>query len=90
MAMGSQTICSTVMRGSSEPKGSWKMICMSRRRRRKSPPLARKTSWPSKDYFAGIRLDEPQQHAAQGALAGTGFAHQAQRLSSIDLRAKRL
>src|SRR5579859_3486184 len=49
MMSGSATMSSTRMRGSSEPNGSWKMICMSRRSWRSSPREAASTSRPSKE-----------------------------------------
>jgi hypothetical protein len=37
----------TVLRGFSEANGSWKIICISRRSPRRSPPFAWVMSWPS-------------------------------------------
>ncbi len=46
--MGSETMEPTVIRGSSEPYGSWKMICILRRILRSSPGLSDSRSTPSK------------------------------------------
>ena len=78
----------TVMRGLSEANGSWKMICMSRQKRRaaasRSSAVTLRALEPD---FACRRLDQAQDAAAGGRFAAAGFADQAERLAGADLEA---
>ena len=68
---GSATTSWTRERGSSEPTGSWNTTCISRRRTRRSPPVARVTSLPVDLDATRRRVQETQQAAREGRLART-------------------
>ncbi len=61
------------------------MICMSRRRRRSWPRLAAVTSISSKTHAAGGRLDQAQDEASERALAGAGFADEAEGFAGFNV-----
>jgi hypothetical protein len=84
MSSASATICSTVMRGSSEPNGSWK-IGWARRRTAPSARSGRVSDVLAVEQDAtGGRFVEPQHQIADRGLAGPGFADQSQDLARID------
>ena len=74
------TIWPTVMRGLSEPNGSWKTICSSRRSGRiaAAVELGDVAAVEADAPFAG---QEAQQRAAERRLAGAGFADDADGLA---------
>ena len=47
-------IVPTVFRGLSDAYGSWKIICMSRRSARSSPPFSAVMSWPSNQILPSV------------------------------------
>ena len=61
------------------------MICMSRRRRRNSEPLARENVCAVEDDAPDVGLDEAEDEASEGALAGAGFAHQTERFTGLNV-----
>ena len=61
------------------------MICMSRRRRRISESGGGKQVATFEHDAPGGGLDQAQDQSAQGALARTRFADQAQSLAGIDI-----
>ena len=75
----------TVIRGSSDPYGSWKMICIRRRILRSASGL----SLPSVDAVEGDRplgwIAEADQCPPGRALAAAGLADQPERLAAADL-----
>src|SRR3989475_6113377 len=70
LSSGSCRMSPTVMRGSREANGSWKIICIFRRTRRRRPPRSRVMSWPSNTILPAVagssavmsraRVDFPQ------------------------------
>ena len=60
------------------------MICMSRRRRRSSAPLALQKVVAVKNDAARGWLNQAQDEASERAFAGAGFAHQAQGFTFVD------
>jgi len=75
-----------VMRGFSEPTGSWKMICILRRSRFISAEPARRTSAPRSGRSGGGG-DEAEERAADGRLAAAGLADEAERLTGGEVEA---
>ena len=71
-----------VIRGSRLAYGSWKIICIRRRRRRSSAPLTSVTSTPSKTIRPAGRRVEPDDRPAGRALAAARLADQAERLAA--------
>ena len=83
---GAPMIEPTVLRGFSDAKGSWKIICISRRSPRRSPPLT------LRDVLA-LELDRPlgrvvqaHEHASERRLAAPRLPHQAHRLALEDVQ----
>src|SRR5438477_4877321 len=70
LSSGSCRMSPTVMRGSKEANGSWKIICIFRRTRRRRQPRSRVMSWPSNTILPAVagssavislaRVDFPQ------------------------------
>ena len=82
-----RAIAPTVMRGSSEPYGSWNTICMSRRSRRSARGDSARHVRAVEAHRAGGRLEQPQDRARRRRLAAAGLAHQAERLAARHLEA---
>jgi hypothetical protein len=83
----SPMIAPTVMRGFSDANGSWKMICMSRRRRACRALSSAVTSLPSNQTSPDGRLDEAQDATAGRGLAAARFPDEPQRFSRREVEA---
>ena len=85
ISSGCPTDCSIVIAGLSEACGSWKTICIRRRRRRSSRSDIAVISSPSNRDTALGRRDEPQKRAAQRRLAASGLADEPEDLAATDV-----
>ena len=87
VSIGSLMIEPTVIRGSSDPYGSWKMICMRRRIRRNSFAL-QATEVDAVETDRALRRLAQADHRPPGrALAAAGLADQPERLALAYLEA---
>ena len=84
VSMGSAMVAPTVIRGSSEPYGSWKMICIRRRILRSPSDLRLDQVDAVEGDLALRRLAQPDQRAPGRALAAAGLADQPERLAATD------
>ena len=78
----------TVQRGSIEPYGSWKIICMSRRTRFLSARLRPSKLRPSKRISPPRRRIQLQHQSPQSRLAAARLPHQAEGLARLDRERK--
>ena len=80
---GSSTSSTTRQRGFSDPKGSWKTICTCRR----AAVSRRRRSWHEvgslEQHLARLRTRRLQQRPREGRLAGSGLAHDPERLPDV-------
>ena len=76
----------TLIRGSSEPTESWKTICMWRRISFSDAPLRPDEVDAVEADLARRRLEQPQQRPSERRLAAPGLAHEADRLSRVDVQ----
>ena len=83
--MGSAMIEPTVIRGSSDPYGSWKMICIRRRILRRASDLSVPRSMPSKRTVPEVASRRRINRAARRALAATGLADESEGLALAHL-----
>ncbi len=86
---GSPTMSSTFQRGLRLAYGSWKIICMRRRKPRRlaADDLSTPGVLAVEEDRAARRLVQPDQQPRHRALAAAGFAHQRQRLALVDAEA---
>ena len=77
------------MRGLSEAKGSWKIICASPAKRAQSAAVERQQVVALEAHLPGGRLDQPQHQPADRRLAAAGLADERQRLAGLDREARR-
>ena len=79
---GSASMEPIVIRGFRDAYGSWKIICIRRRMRRRASPYRPMISW-SVELDAPVgRVDQPDHRPREGRLAAARLAHQAQRLAA--------
>ena len=77
----------TLWRGLSEPNGSWKTICRSRRRRFRGAAAEAEQVLALEQHLAAARLDQPQDGAAEGRFSAPGFADDAEHLAPRERQA---
>ncbi len=77
----------TVMRGSSELYGSWKIICSLRRRARNCGAAQLCDVLAVQPDAAGGGIDQPGDGAAKSGFAAAAFAHQAEGFARREAKA---
>ena len=82
-----QRLAATRIRGSSDAKGSWNIICRSRRALRSVAPRSLKISLPAERDRAAVGLLDPDDHLAERRLAAAGLADEPERLARADREA---
>ena len=75
----------TGMRGLSEPKGSWKMICIRLRNGRMAELFQPGDVGAIEDHLASRRGQQLEHGASQRGLAAARFAHQGEDLAPLDV-----
>ena len=85
--MGSLMIEPTVIRGSSDEYGSWKMICIRRRSFAQLVLVDRGKVETVEADRSGGWFTQPDDCAPGGALAASRLAHETERLAAADLEA---